>query len=67
MINRGESGDGDGDDTFDGSDRDEGVRGEEGEDNDDDDESFIEIDTEEVFELLAKGKSYATFEGTHRT
>ena len=36
-------------------------------DDDNDDESFIEIDTEEVFELLAKGKSYATYEGTHCT
>ena len=39
------------------------------EDDDDDDnkdaESYIEIDTEEVFEQLSQGKAYVTFQGTY--
>ena len=46
------------------SDNDDGI-----EDNDDDDakdaESYIEIDTEEVFEQLSQGKAYVTFQGTY--
>lgn len=69
-------GNSDEDEKNDDSDLGEEEQGEQGEDEDDDnneddsdedDESFIEIDTEEVFELLAKGKSYATYEGTYCT
>jgi hypothetical protein len=51
-----------GDESNDDSDNEEVEQGEEEEE--EEDESFIEIDTEEVFEHIAKGKSYATFEGT---
>lgn len=54
----------DGDGSNDDSDNEEEEQGEEEEDDEEEDESFIEIDTEEVFEHIAKGKSYATFEGT---
>ena len=57
----------DGDESNDDSDNEEGEQGEEEEEDEEDeeeDESYIEIDTEEVFEHIAKGKSYATFEGT---
>ena len=75
MINRGNSGDSDGDEVNDDrdsdsgsdSDGDEEEQGEDKDEDDDNDESFLEIDTEEVFELLAKGKSYATFKGTQCT
>jgi hypothetical protein len=52
----------DGDEGNDDTDNEEEEQGEEEEE---EDESFIEIDTEEVFEHIAKGKSYATFEGTY--
>ena len=53
----------DGDEGNDDSDNEEEEQGEE--DDEEEDESFIEIDTEEVFEHIAKGKSYATFEGKY--
>lgn len=55
----------DGDEGNDDTDNDEEEQGEGEEEEDVEDESFIEIDTEEVFEHIAKGKSYATFEGTY--
>ena len=60
-----EGGNSDEDETNENSDSGEGEQGEHYDNDNEDDESFIEIDTEEVFELLAKGKSYATYEGTH--
>lgn len=37
----------------------------EDDDDDKDAESYIEIDTEEVFEQLSQGKAYVTFQGTY--
>ena len=45
------------------SDNDDDIDG--NDDNQDDLESYIEIDTEEVFEQLSKGKAYVTFQGTY--
>jgi DNA mismatch repair ATPase MutL len=55
----------DGDEGNGDSDNEGEEQGDEEEEEEEEDESFIEIDTEEVFEHIAKGKSYATFEGTY--